>query len=161
MTLLGTETAPTAVHRGDDALPWVDDGRGTATKLLVAKEREGLWIVRTRFQPGVLVQTHKHTGAVYAYTLSGAWQYLESEYVNREGSFLYEPAGSIHTLVVPESNTEVTDVWFQIYGANLNLGPEGEVESVTDAASVLGWYRHRCAKAGLGEPPVLTDDTRD
>lgn len=153
------EHAPSAVHRGDDELPWVDDGRGTETKVLVAKVREGLWIVRTRFAPGVRVQTHKHTGPVYAYTSSGAWHYLESEYVNRAGSFLYEPAGSTHTLVVPESNTEPTDVWFQIYGANLNLAPDGTVQSVTDAASVLGVYRHRCAKLGLADPPVLTDDT--
>lgn len=153
------EQAPSAVHRGEADLPWVDDGRGTQTKLLVAKEREGLWIVRTRFAPGVRVQTHKHTGPVYAYTSSGAWHYLESEYVNRAGSFLYEPAGSIHTLVVPESNTEPTDVWFQIYGANLNLNEDGSVDSVTDVASVLSVYRHRCAKLGITDPPVLTDDT--
>jgi len=81
--------------------------------------------------------------------------------VNRAGSFLYEPAGSIHTLVVPESNTEVTDVWFQIYGANLNLADDGSVDSVTDAASVLEFYRRRCAKAGLPAPKVLTDDQSD
>ncbi|MEZ5236195.1 MAG: 2,4'-dihydroxyacetophenone dioxygenase family protein [Acidimicrobiia bacterium] len=152
------EHAPSAVHRGDDDLPWISDGRGTDVKVLVAKVREGLWIVRTRFEPGVRVQTHKHTGPVYAYTSTGAWHYLESEYVNRAGSFLYEPAGSTHTLVVPASNTEPTDVWFQIYGANLNLDDDGNVESVTDAASVLASYRRRCAKLGLGEPPVLTDE---
>ena len=157
---MAIEHAPSAVHRGDDDLPWIDDGRGTQTKVLVAKLREGLFIVRTRFEPGVVVQTHKHTGAVYAYTSSGSWHYLESEYVNRAGSFLYEPAGSIHTLVVPASNTEVTDVWFQIYGANLNLAEDGSVESVTDAASVLSYYRRRCAKAGLADPPVITDDTQ-
>ena len=143
---ISIEHAPSAQHRGEDDLPWIDDGRGTQTKLLAAKIREGLWIVRTRFAPGVKVQTHKHTGPVYAYTSSGAWHYLESEYVNRAGSFLYEPAGSIHTLVVPESNTEVTDVWFQIYGANLNLADDGSVDSVTDAASVLASYLRRCAK---------------
>lgn len=156
---ISIEHAPSALHRGEDDLPWIDDGRGTQTKLLAAKIREGLWIVRARFAPGVKVQTHKHTGPVYAYTSSGAWHYLESEYVNRAGSFLYEPAGSIHTLVVPESNTEVTDVWFQIYGANLNLADDGSVESVTDAASVLDSYLRRCAKLGLPVPPVLLDDT--
>lgn len=151
------DTAPSAVHVGEDALPWIPDQYGGAFKLLVAKEREGLWIVRTRFAPGTLVQTHKHTGQVFAYTLSGAWNYLESEYVNRAGSFLFEPAGSIHTLNVPAENTEVTDVWFQIYGANLNLAPDGSVESVTDAASVLSRYQHLCAKAGLSAAAVLTD----
>jgi quercetin dioxygenase-like cupin family protein len=151
------DTAPSAVHVAEDDLPWIPDQYGGEFKLLVAKEREGLWIVRTRFAPGTLVQTHKHTGQVFAYTLSGAWNYLESEYVNRAGSFLFEPAGSIHTLNVPAENTEVTDVWFQIYGANLNLAPDGSVQSVTDAASVLSRYRHLCAKAGLSSAAVLTD----
>ncbi len=151
------ETAPSALHLGEDDLPWVPDGYGGEMKVLVAKEQEGLWIVRNRFAPGTLVQTHKHTGQVYAYTLSGAWHYLESEYVNRAGSFLYEPAGSIHTLNVPADNTEITDVWFQIYGANLNLAPDGSVASITDAANVLSRYRHLCAKAGVTDPPVLVD----
>ncbi|MGY9074273.1 MAG: 2,4'-dihydroxyacetophenone dioxygenase family protein [Acidimicrobiales bacterium] len=151
------EEIPSAIHRGDDDLPWVDNGEGTELKVLVAKVAEGLWIVRTRFAPGVAVQTHKHTGPVYAYTLSGAWHYAESEYVNRAGSFLYEPAGSQHTLLVPEDNDEVTDVWFQIFGANLNLDADGGVESVTDAASVLASYRHMCVRDGHGEPAVLTD----
>lgn len=151
------EEIPSAIHRGDDDLPWVDNGEGTELKVLVAKVKEGLWIVRTRFAPGVAVQTHKHTGPVYAYTLSGAWHYAESEYVNRAGSFLYEPAGSQHTLLVPEDNDEVTDVWFQIFGANLNLDADGGVESITDAASVLASYRHMCVRDGHGEPAVLTD----
>ena len=155
MTMI--EDAPSAIHRGEDDLPWVDNGHGTELKLLVAKVEEGLWIVRTRFAPGVRVQTHRHTGQVYAYTSTGAWHYAESEYVNRAGSFLYEPAGSIHTLLVPEDNTEPTDVWFQIYGANLNLDEDGNVESVTDATSVLEAYLEMCAAAGYPDPPVLTD----
>ncbi|MDG2114221.1 MAG: 2,4'-dihydroxyacetophenone dioxygenase family protein [Actinomycetota bacterium] len=151
------EEVPSAIHRGDDELPWIDNGCGTSVKVLVAKVQEALWIVRTQFQPGVAVQIHKHTGPVYAYTLSGAWHYKESDYVNRAGSFLYEPAGSIHTLLVPADNDEVTDVWFQIYGANLNLREDGTVESVTDAASVLESYRRSCIEQGHGEPPVLTD----
>ena len=155
MTMI--DEAPSAIHRGEDELPWLDDGQGTELKLLVAKVEEGLWIVRARFAPGVEVQTHRHTGQVYAYTLSGSWHYAESEYVNRAGSFLYEPAGSIHTLLVSPDNTEPTDVWFQIYGANLNLDEDGNVESVTDAGSVLEDYLQRCEAAGYPAPPVLTD----
>ncbi len=156
MTMI--ELEPSAVHRGEDDLPWIDSGRGNEVKLLTAKISEGLWIVRTRFQPGTAVQTHRHTGQVYAYTMSGSWHYKESEYVNRAGSFLYEPAGSLHTLLVPEDNVEITDVWFQIYGANLNLDESGNVESVTDAGSVLQWYLEGAAAVGWDAPPVLTDE---
>jgi 2,4'-dihydroxyacetophenone dioxygenase len=127
--------APTAEHIGDADLPWVSSHRmdGVEIKVVTAKVKEGIWIVRNRFAPGVELQPHKHTGQVHAFTLSGAWGYRESEYLNTAGSFLYEPAGSIHTLYVPESNTEVTDIWFAIWGANLNMDAAGDIESVTDA----------------------------
>ena len=95
---------------------------------------------------------HKHTGPVYAYTTSGAWCYKEYDYVNRAGSFLYEPAGSVHTLQVLEDDTHV---WFQIYGANLNLDPDGEVESVVDGPSALRTYLTLCEAADLPRPNVL------
>ncbi|QUR69137.1 2,4'-dihydroxyacetophenone dioxygenase family protein [Mycobacterium spongiae] len=143
---------PAAVHIGADELPFVDVGDGSMLKVIQVREAEGLWIVENLFRAGYEVQRHKHTGPVYAYTTSGAWRYKEYSYVNRAGSFLYEPAGSIHTLQVLEDDTHV---WFQIYGANLNLDAAGNVESVFDGASTLATYRSACAAAGLPEPNVL------
>jgi quercetin dioxygenase-like cupin family protein len=97
--------APTAIHRGDDELPWVDIGDGSLLKVLHIKEREGLWVIRNRFSPGYRVQTHKHTGPVFAYTESGAWRYLESDFVNTAGSYLYEPARPV-CRGRPSSSTE-------------------------------------------------------
>ena len=155
MTL--TENAPTAVHIGADELPFVDIGDGAKLKLIQVKVREGLWIVENIFQAGFEVQKHKHTGPVWGYTVSGAWKYKEYDYVNRAGSFLYEPAGSIHTLMVPPDTVGMTDVWFQIYGANLNLDPDGNIDLVTDASTVLRSYMHRCEKQGLPRPNVVTE----
>ena len=97
------------------------------------------------------MQTHKHTGPVYAFTTSGAWKYKESDFVNRAGSFLYEPAGSVHTLIVPDDNTEPTDVFFAIWGANLNLDADGNVESIVDAGGILQAYYMLCEAEGLPE----------
>ena len=148
MTML---EVPTAIHRGDDELPWVDIGEGSLLKVLQIKEREGLWVIRNRFQAGYKVQTHKHTGPVYAFTTSGAWKYKESDFVNRAGSFLYEPAGSVHTLIVPDDNTEPTDVFFAIWGANLNLDADGNIESIVDAGGILQAYYMLCEAEGLPE----------
>ena len=124
---------PTAVLRHEEDLPFVDLGDGSTLQLLQVNVDAGLWVIRTRFSPGMTVDTHKHTGTVHAFTLSGSWKYLEyPDDVNVAGSYLFEPAGSIHTLHVPESNTEITDVFFAITGANLNLDADGNVESVTD-----------------------------
>ncbi len=152
MTLTTTE----AFHLGEEEIPWVDTGTGVELKLVQVDIEAGLWIVRNRFVPGATVQTHKHTGQVFGYTLSGAWRYAEYPYVNRAGSFLFEPAGSQHTLVVPDDNTEPTDVWFQIHGANLNLDADGNVESITDAAGIYQAYMALCEAQGLDRPNVLT-----
>jgi len=149
-----TEVQPTAVHVAADELPFVDIGDGNQLKVLQVKEREGLWIVENIFQPGFEVPTHRHTGPVWGYTTSGAWKYKEYDYVNRAGSFLYEPAGSVHTLTCVEADTRV---WFHMYGANLNLDADGNVESVTDGAGTLAAYYLLCEAQGLPRPNVLTD----
>ena len=107
------------------------------------------------FQPGVTIQRHKHTGEVFAFTLQGAWKYVEYPEVNTAGSYLYEPAGSVHTLHVLESNHEITDAWFAIRGANLNLDDKGNVESVLDAAAALEIYNAQCRQAGHERPNVI------
>ena len=149
-----TETAPTAVHIGANALPFVDIGGGNKLKVLQVKEREGLWIVENIFMAGFEVPKHRHTGPVWGYTTSGAWKYKEYGYVNRAGSFLYEPAGSVHTLQCIEDDTHV---WFHMYGVNLNLDADGNVESVSDGAGALKGYYAMCEAQGLPRPNVLTD----
>ena len=154
--MTATAIEPTAIHRGDEELPWVDAGGGIELKVMMVRTDEGLWIVRNRFAPGVVIQTHRHTGPVYAHTLSGAWKYAEYPEVNRAGSFLFEPAGSVHTLTTPADNTEPTDVWFQIHGVNLNLDADGNVESITDGPGVLAAYHALCEAQGLPRPNVVT-----
>ena len=146
---------PVALHRGENDLPWVDLGDGSAMQLLQVDVEAGLWVVRTRFAPGYLVQTHKHTGEVLAFTISGSWKYLEYPEVNTAGSYLFEPAGSVHTLTVPDTNEGVTDVWFAIRGANLNLDADGNVTSVVDAGGIRDFYLAMCEDMGLPRPPVI------
>jgi 2,4'-dihydroxyacetophenone dioxygenase len=148
------QTLPLAVHVGRDDLPFVDIGDGNLLKVIRVDEGEGLWIVENVFQRGFAVQTHRHTGPVFGYTTSGAWKYREYDYVNRAGSFLYEPAGSVHTLTVVEDDTRV---WFQIYGANLNLDENDNVVSVYDGALTLAAYYALCEAEGHARPNVLVD----
>jgi quercetin dioxygenase-like cupin family protein len=146
-------TPPTeAVHRGADELPFVEIGGGNKLKVIQVDVGLGLWIVENVFQPGYVVQTHRHTGPVYAYTTSGAWHYQEYDYVNRAGSFLYEPAGSVHTLECLEPDTRV---WFQMYGANLNLDADGNIESVFDGPGTLEAYLALAEAEGFDPPRVL------
>jgi quercetin dioxygenase-like cupin family protein len=156
MTIL--ENIPRAIHRGEDELPFVDIGDGSLMQVLHLDIEQGLWVVRTRFQPGYTVQTHKHTGPVYAFTLAGRWKYKEYPEVNTAGSYLFEPANSVHTLTVPDDNTEVTDVWFAVWGANLNLDADGNVESIIDAALIRDGYFLLCEAQGLPRPDIILRD---
>ena len=143
---------PEAVHFGNDELPFVDIGDGSLLKVLQVKTGEGLWIIENIFKNGYEVQKHRHTGPVWGYTTSGAWKYKEYDYVNRAGSFLYEPAGSVHTLQCIEDNTQV---WFQMYGSNLNLDADGNVTSVADGAITLEFYMAMCAEMGVTPPTIV------
>jgi 2,4'-dihydroxyacetophenone dioxygenase len=152
-----TDSAPTALHRGEADLPFVDLGDAGQLQLLQVDLANGVWIIRNLFAPGTTVQMHKHTGHVHAFTQTGRWHYLENpEAVNTAGSYLYEPAGSIHTLHVPEDNEGTTDVWFAIHGANLNLDASGAVEMVIDAGFMLEFYLALCEQQhGVTDPPVI------
>lgn len=139
-----------AIHRGDTDIPFVDLGGGNLYQLLHVDMRLSLWVMRMKLQPGFEVQRHYHTGQVFAVTLSGKWLYKEyPEIVNVKGSYLFEPAHSVHTLYVPKDNTEITDIWFAIYGANLNVNDDGNVVGVDDARSALEGFRKLCAEQGV------------
>ncbi len=146
---------PRALHRGESDLPFVSVGDGTHIQLLQVDIEGGLWVLRTRFDAGVTIPRHKHTGEVFAFTIAGQWKYLEYPEVNTAGSYLFEPAGSIHTLTVPADVEEQTDVWFAIRGANLNLDDDGNVTTVIDAGLMADFYVAMCEEMGHGRPAVI------
>lgn len=146
---------PLALHRGESDLPFIPYQEGVTFQLVQADVGAALWTLRLRAEPGITIQRHKHTGEIFAFTLQGSWKYLEYPEVNTAGSYLYEPPGSVHTLHVPATNTEVTDIWFALRGANLNLDDQGNVESIVDAEVALAIYLAGCADAGLPKPDVI------
>ena len=101
---------------------------------------------------GLTVQTHHHQGPVLAFTLSGAWGYRENDFMNRGRSYLYEPPGSIHTLFVPEDNSEPTELVSAIYGDVEYLDPDGNVEYISNAQSNLKMYYRYCEEQGIPRP---------
>ena len=63
--------------------------------------------------------------------------------------------GTMHTLVVPEVNDGMTDAWFAIYGANLQLDANGAVELVIDAQTVRDTYYALCEAEGHPRPNTI------
>ena len=147
-----------AIHVSEDDVPFVDSGNGSSMQLLQVDLNQGLWIVKTRMPGGQEVAKHYHTGSVFAVTIQGEWYYKEyPEYINAPGSYLYEPAGSVHTLMTPKDQEGITETWFAIYGANVNVDDDGNVTGITDAQSILAAYRALCAAQGLSSDKVIVN----
>ncbi len=132
--------------------PWVDHGNGSATQLLSVSAATGTWVMKKRFQPGYRLATHRHTGEVHAFTMTGYWHYLEYDFVSGPGSYLHESAGSTHTLEALADNDGLTEVAFVIEGALVEFALDGTISTVRDGFTTLAAYRERCGALGIDPP---------
>ncbi len=147
--VVSRQDAREAILLHEEDLPWVALPDGSLLQLLQVDLNQNLWIVRNRLKPGFCIDTHYHTGPVFAVTQSGEWFYKEyPDKVNKAGSYLYEPAHSIHTLTVADDAKEDAVVWFAVFGSNVNIDDKGNVTSVLDAVTLLKVYRLLCAAEG-------------
>ncbi len=147
--VVSRQDAREAILIHEEDLPWVALPDGSYFQLLQVDLNQNLWIVRNRLKPGFGIDTHYHTGPVFALTQSGEWFYKEyPDKINKAGSFLYEPAHSIHTLTVADDAKEDAVVCFVVFGSNVNINDNGDVISVLDAATLLKVYRLLCASEG-------------
>ena len=144
---------PSARHVGIDEVPFViNPVVGARMRVLHASEADDVYVVHGFMPAGLQVQTHRHTGPVVALTLSGSWAYRENDFVNRAGSYLYEPIGSVHTLFVPSDNTEDTEMWSVVYGNTEYLDENDDVTYVSNWKAMLQLYYEGCEAAGLRRP---------
>ncbi|MFQ6576455.1 MULTISPECIES: 2,4'-dihydroxyacetophenone dioxygenase family protein [unclassified Pseudomonas] len=98
----------------------------------------GTWVLRVIFHPGVTLPCHYHTGAVHLYTMSGRWNYLEyPDQPQTAGCYLFEPGGSVHTFSTPADNTELTDTFMVVHGANINFDQDGNYVGLMDASDIM------------------------
>ena len=144
------------LHIAEDDLDFVTIAEGVEVKVVQVDVKQGLWVVFNRFQPGAKISPHYHSGQVFAVTLQGRWFYKESpEAVNAPGSYLFEPAGSRHTLMIPEDQDGPTIVWFAIYGCNVQLDEQGELDMIVDAQTMLNGYRMLCDMQGSSSAKTI------
>lgn len=140
-----------------DDLPFVDWMPGLRLKLLAANTEAARFVVRILFAPGTQLPAHMHTGTVHAFTHAGEWTYLEYDegHSCRAGSYLCEPAGSVHTLKVADHNTGETDVSFVVEGAMIYLNADGSVLDIADAGTHIRDYAAACRSQGHPVPDIV------
>lgn len=133
----------------DDA-KWMPIGTVGHTRPLMFDISHGAWISVLRARGAGTIQRHRHASPVTAWTLDGTWGYREHAWVARAGSFVYEPAGHIHTLYIHPEQWHMTAV-FHVFGPLVYLDAEGVAENYEDVFVRLDNYAKYCREAGLGE----------
>jgi quercetin dioxygenase-like cupin family protein len=132
--------------RADD-LPWVEQSEGVWFKpLRLSPERE-MWANLLRVSAGGLVSRHRHHGPVEAWVIHGRWRYLEHDWLAGPGSYVHEPKGDVHTLVVEGGEEMVT--LFIVHGAIDYLDDRDRVVRTDTAQRKLELYEAHCRAHGL------------
>ncbi|MBN9427061.1 MAG: 2,4'-dihydroxyacetophenone dioxygenase family protein [Burkholderiales bacterium] len=110
----------------------------------------GGWVSLLKAEGKGTIQRHRHAAAVTAWTIDGSWGYREHDWLAKPGSFVYEPAGHIHTLFIDPEVGHMTAL-FHVYGPVIHLDPQGNVTSYDDVYLRLDRYMKHCKENGIGE----------
>lgn len=103
--------------------------------------------------PGSRLNPHYHISPVHGLTLRGSWRYLEHDWVARAGTYIFEPAGEAHTLVVDADAGEPMMTFFVLQGGLIYLDSveNGQVVGYDDGFTLLELAREHYRKVGLSQ----------
>ena len=154
-----SSTAPDQV--GDLVIPvipederlWVPQAKDVWFRPLMFNTVEGAWTNLLRVSRSGMLNRHRHPAPVYGYVIKGSWRYLEHDWVAREGSFVYEPPGELHTLVVDDDVEEMITL-FQVQGALIYMDESGNQVGFDDVHSKIALARSHFEACGLGRDYV-------
>ncbi len=134
----------------DDERIWVPQTETVSFRPLCLNRSQGYWMNLLRVRQSGVLSRHRHPLPVHGFVLKGRWHYLEHDWVATEGSYVFEPPGETHTLVVPEDVDEMI-TYFQVNGAMIYVDPYGKVMGYEDVFTKIDMCRKHYAEVGLGE----------
>ncbi len=136
----------------DDERVWVPQAPEVWFRPLLLNTVTGSWCNLLRVRQSGALSRHLHPSWVAGLVLRGAWRYLEPDWVAREGSFVYEPPGEIHTLVVDEASGGDTEMitFFNIHGAMVYVDEAGQTTGYEDVFTKITMCRRHYTEVGLG-----------
>ncbi len=133
----------------DDERVWVPQAPDVWFRPLLLNTVNGGWCNLLRVRRSGVLSRHRHPMLVVGYVIKGRWRYLEHSWVAEEGSFVYEPPGETHTLIVPEDCPEMI-TFFNIAGAMIYLDDSGRQTGYEDVFSKIEMCRAHYKATGLG-----------
>jgi quercetin dioxygenase-like cupin family protein len=133
----------------DDERVWVPQAPNVWFRPLMLNTVSGGWFNLLRVRKSGILSRHRHPMAVYGLVLKGKWRYLEHDWVAEQGSFVYEPPGEVHTLVVDSPVDEMITL-FNVNGAMIYVDEKGETVAYEDVFTKIELCRAHYASNGLG-----------
>ena len=128
---------------------WVPQAPNVWFRPLMFNTVTGEWVNHLRVKKSGILNRHLHPAPVYGYVIKGSWRYLEHDWIAKEGSFVYEPPGEIHTLVVDEDVPEMITM-FHVFGALIYMDEKGNQTSYDNVHTKIDLARKHFESSGLG-----------
>ena len=137
----------------EDERVWVPQAPEVSFRPLMLNTMQGQWCNLLRVRRSGVLSRHLHTNPVHGYVIRGRWYYREHDWVAETGSYVFEPPGEIHTLVVPDDCDEMI-TFFNITGCMTYLDAENRHIGFEDVFTKIDMCRKHYAAVGLGEDYV-------
>jgi 2,4'-dihydroxyacetophenone dioxygenase len=134
---------------GIDEREWVPQTSSVSFRPLLLNVSQGYYVNLLRVKGAGVLSRHRHPGPVHGFVLKGSWRYLEHDWVAEQGTYVFEPPGETHTLVVDEGVEEMI-TFFNVTGSLLYCDEDGNVTHAEDVFDKLEMAKRHYEKVGLG-----------
>ncbi len=128
---------------------WVPQAPNVWFRPLLLNTMAGQWCNLLRVRKSGVLSKHLHPAPVIGYVIEGKWHYLEHDWVAERGSFVFEPPGEIHTLVVPDDCEEMI-TFFNIQGCMYYVDDDNKHVGFEDVFTKIDMCRKHYEEVGLG-----------
>jgi 2,4'-dihydroxyacetophenone dioxygenase len=128
---------------------WVPQTKNVWFRPIMFNVTEGAWVNLLRIKRSGILNRHRHPAPVYGYVIKGSWRYLEHDWLATEGTFVFEPPGEVHTLVVDDDVDEMITL-FHVRGTLIYMDQKNTPIGYDDVHSKLRLAREHFDRVGLG-----------
>lgn len=133
----------------DDERVWVPQAPGVWFRPLLLNTVTGGWCNLLRVHRAGVLSRHRHPMLVVGYVIRGRWKYAEHDWTAEEGTFVFEPPGETHTLMVPADCAEMI-TFFNVGGAMLYVDDDGHPSGYEDVFTKIDMCSAHYRETGLG-----------
>ncbi|MDG2385132.1 MAG: 2,4'-dihydroxyacetophenone dioxygenase family protein [Pirellulaceae bacterium] len=136
----------------EDERLWVPQAENVWFRPLLLDVTGGSWVNLLRVRRTGVLSRHRHPAPVHGYVIKGSWRYLEHDWTAREGDYVFEPPGEVHTLVVDNADEMIT--LFHIFGALIYFDDDDNTVGHDDVHTKIEMCRRHFSQTGLGDDYV-------